>query len=509
MPSFLFQLGKSPSPVRRKPWQIIRAWIKDEFVLQKLHSPIGYLIFLAMAYAVSWLIGHHGWLAASNLIVGVLLIPCLIGSIFHTRFGLGILLIFSFVYPFFDRLAVDLPMGYFIDLSIWLLLFGILVKQSQSIRRTYYFEPIAFMILLWVVFCLLELLNPWGPSAEAWAYAVRDIAEYPLLFFCALYGFRKMEHIRWMAGIWIGFATLGAAYGLIQEFTEFMPFEWEWLLSDYDHFESVFTEARLRKFSFFSGPASFGILMSITSLFCLILMIEAKLSIGMRVLLGVCTLLMLLGMLYSGTRTAFLILPAGFGFLMLLHLHKRLWLSGLILGGAAALLLWVLPVQTASLERMKTAFRPQEAVSFQVRMENQDYVQPYIKDHPIGGGVGSTGKWGEQFAPHTLLSMFPPDSGYVRIAVEMGIVGLGIYLLLMFAGLAVGVRAYFRIKDSDMKAWLLAFLGVVFALSLANYPQQTLTQLPIGFIFFYALAAMVRLKRLSAEYMIATDDSHI
>ncbi|MEM7368866.1 MAG: O-antigen ligase family protein [Bacteroidota bacterium] len=506
MSSFLFQLEKSPSPLRRKPWQIFRAWVKDEFVLQKLHSPIGYLIFLVMAYAVSWLIGHHGWIAASRLIVAVVLIPCLIGAVFHTRFGLGILLIFSFIHPLFDRMRVDLPMGYFIDMAIWLLLFGILVKRSQAIHRIYYFEPIAFMILLWITFCFLELLNPWGPSAEAWAYAVRDIAEYTLLFFAALYGFRKLEHIQWMAGIWIVMATLGAIYGLVQEWAAFTEFEWNWLLEDYDHFESVYTADRLRKFSFFSGPASFGILMGITSLFCLILIIEAKLSLAIRIILGCCAILMLLGMLYSGTRTAFLILPAGFGFLMLLHLSKRLWISGLLMGVVASLLLWVLPIENASIERMKSAFRPQEAASFQVRMENQDYVQPYIMDHPIGGGVGSTGNWGEQFAPHTLLSMFPPDSGYVRIAVEMGSVGLAIYLLMMFAALAVGVRAFFRMKDPNLRAWLLAFLGVIFALVLANYPQQALTQLPIGFLFFYSLASVVRLKRLSAEHMHATPD---
>lgn len=508
MASFLFQLGHSPESRYKSPWQIFRAWIKEEFVLQKLNSPLGYLLFLGLAYLIAWPIGQYGWGAASYMIVGLILVPCLIGAVFNTRFGLYMLLIFSFGLPLLERFGVALYLDFFVDLSIWLLLFGVLVQQSRVINRTFRIQPLVLAIFLWVAYCLLQLLNPWAPSAQAWAFAVRGVGGYTLVFFAALYGLRKLSHIQWLLGIWIALATLGAGYGLIQEFGGFREFEWEWLLTDYDHFEAVYTWERLRIFSFFSGPASFGITMSVTSLLCMILIIETRLSLRIKSLLGVCTAVMLLAMLYSGTRTAFLILPASFGFLMLIHFGRRLWMSGVLLGVAAGILIWALPIESASLDRMRSSLRPKEAVSFQVRMENQEYVQPYLLDHPIGGGLGSTGEWGERFAPHTLLSMFPPDSGYVRIAIEMGYIGLALYLLLMFTGLAVGVVGYFRIADKRLRPWLLACLGVVFALVLANYPQQALTQEAIGMIFFFSLAAIVRLSRLTISQNVSTADLH-
>ena len=51
-----------------------------------------------------------------------------------------------------------------------------------------------------------------------------------------------------------------------------------------------------------------------------------------------------------------------------------------------------------------------------VRLENQRIIQPYIHSHPIGGGLGSTGIWGERFTPDSMLSSFAHDSGFVRIA---------------------------------------------------------------------------------------------
>ncbi|MCP6423416.1 hypothetical protein NL463_29335, partial [Klebsiella pneumoniae] len=63
---------------------------------------------------------------------------------------------------------------------------------------------------------------------------------------------------------------------------------------------------------------------------------------------------------------------------------------------------------------------------------NQKRIQPYILSHPIGGGLGATGVWGVRFAPYSFLANFPPDSGYVRVAVELGWIGLGIFCTLMF-----------------------------------------------------------------------------
>ena len=53
---------------------------------------------------------------------------------------------------------------------------------------------------------------------------------------------------------------------------------------------------------------------------------------------------------------------------------------------------------------------------------------------PIGGGLGSTGVWGQRFTPGSFLAMFAPDSGLIRVAVELGWVGEAACSLLLLPG---------------------------------------------------------------------------
>ncbi|MEZ4829309.1 MAG: hypothetical protein R3C61_23925 [Bacteroidia bacterium] len=152
------------------------------------------------------------------------------------------------------------------------------------------------------------------------------------------------------------------------------------------------------------------------------------------------------------------------------------------------------PSDNYHLTRFRSTFHPTETTSFQTRMQNHEFIQPYIRSRPIGIGMGSTGIWGQKFSPDTMISQFPPDSGYVRIAVETGWIGLFIYLGLIFTILATGTINYFRIKNPHLRRYQGVFLASIFALALANYPQQALTQLPTSIIFYLLSAAVVKIR---------------
>jgi hypothetical protein len=497
MQPFLFELGHQHSPTKRGPLQTVRSWLKDEFVIHKLNTPIGYLFMVLLGLLISWQIGHFGWESAQTLFTSIVLIPSLILATFHTRYGLYLMLAFSFCLATIERIGHYLPLEVFLDLGIWGLLFGMMVRESFQAKRTFRFHGLSFLILLWTAYCLFEWINPWSPSGWAWLYAVREVGEYPLIFFAGIYGLRNLSHIRSLLAIWLVLATLTAIFAIFQAWIGYTEFDWAWLLKDYSNFESVYTYDRLRTFSWLADPATLGILMGQSSLLGLVLLVKSKMPHWQRALLGLGIIFMLLAMILSGTRTAIVMVPAGFLFLMLVSMDRNIWLTALVLGTVFSLSMWLLPQENPHLKRIRSAFLPQQAVSFQIRMENHEYVQPFILSHPIGGGIGSTSKWGKKFAPYTMLSQFPPDSGYVRIAVEMGWVGLALYLLLIFGTIATGVKAYFRSKGSPQQWYVLAFLGVLFSLSIANYPQQALTQHPNALMFFIAAACVLVLKRLA------------
>ena len=117
-------------------------------------------------------------------------------------------------------------------------------------------------------------------------------------------------------------------------------------------------------------------------------------------------------------------------------------------------------------------------------------IQPYIQTHPIGGGLGSTGVWGVRFSPDSFLAKFPPDSGFVRVAVELGWVGLILICTLMFVVLRTGINNYLQMQDPELKAYCLAMILMIFAICIGNFPQEAIVQFPLN-VYFYLFIALI------------------
>jgi cell division protein FtsW (lipid II flippase) len=200
-------------------------------------------------------------------------------------------------------------------------------------------------------------------------------------------------------------------------------------------------------------------------------------------------------MLYSGTRAAYVLLPASLAILAVLNFNRKVLISTIIAGLMLTFLI-VVPTSNPSIKRFQTAFKPSDDPSYNVRAENQKRIRPFILSHPFGGGLGSVGVWGRRFSPNSMLAKFPPDSGFVRVAVEMGWVGLIIFCTLFFVVLRNGINYFFLIKDPRLKNYCMAMVLVIFALNIGNFPQQAIVQYPSNIIFYLAIAIIVACKRL-------------
>lgn len=160
-----------------------------------------------------------------------------------------------------------------------------------------------------------------------------------------------------------------------------------------------------------------------------------------------------------------------------------------IMAAFMAILIFM-PTGNQTIARFQSAFRPSNDASYNVRKINQKRIQPYILTHPMGGGLGATGEWGQRFAPYSYLANFPPDSGYVRVAVELGWIGMLIFCILMFTILKTAINNYYLIKDPELKSYCLAMLLIIFALNVGNIPQEALVQYPNN-VFFYLVVALI------------------
>jgi O-antigen ligase len=207
-------------------------------------------------------------------------------------------------------------------------------------------------------------------------------------------------------------------------------------------------------------------------------------------------LVMLWALIYTGSRTSTIIVPIGVFFVTFLLLKRNVLIAfgvGCVLAAGVILK----PSGNQALFIMLTALEGKDDPSLNVRLENQQLIQRYVKEAPIGYGLGSTGDIGRRFSPGSFIGSFPPDSEYVKIAVETGWIGLFIWCTLQFLFFRRGVIFYFRIKNSTSKYLIAVPISLLFMNIVAQYPQELLRMQVMAMLFAISLAIIERLALIN------------
>jgi putative inorganic carbon (hco3(-)) transporter len=465
--------------------------------IEKLNNPLGYIFLMLATLGISFLIAYLGPVAAMLTIVIFIGLPLAYATIIFPQFGIATLLISAYLVMWVDKIGLSFPTGTLMDALQVLLIIGFFLKQKYNRNWAFINNPISIVILVWIGYCFLELINPQAESKLAWIFTVRTVAIVMLTYFIFMYHIKSVSFIRLLLKIWIALSVFAALYSFKQEYFGFFGFEKQWIDSIPSAEGLFFINNHWRKFSIFSDPVASAYNMVISSLLCITLLF-GPVSKPKKYLLGFLALLFFMAMLQTGTRGAFVLIPAGLGMLVVLRLNKKT----LVLTGILAVVfigLIKVPTSNETLGRFQSAFYPSNDASFNLRKMNQKRIQPYIQLHPMGGGLGSTGAWGDRFSPGSYLASFPPDSGYVRVAVEMGSIGLLLICTLIFIVLKTGIENYFKIQDPELKNYCLAMILIVFALNIGNYPQEALVQYPTNIYFCLVMALINVTLRLDIE----------
>ncbi|MGZ3873880.1 MAG: O-antigen ligase family protein, partial [Mucilaginibacter sp.] len=378
--------------------------------------------------------------------------------------------------------------GIIMDALQALLMLGMIITLKKEQNWELIKGPVSTIILIWIGYNVIELGNPIAASRMAWLYTIRSVAIAMLSYFVFLYNIRSVKFIKLIFKIWLAMSLFAALYAAKQEYIGFSGAEEAYLNSDPAIAQLLLIAGHWRKFSIFSDPVSFAYNMSMSSILCICL-ISGKMAGWKKVILGFLTVAFLVSMLYSGTRGADLLVPASLIMFAILKYSRKVLVATCV---AAVFLIFLITVPTGdpNLSRFQSAFRPAEDDSYNLRKANQKFIQPYILKHPFGGGLGSTGTWGRRFSPNSYLANFPPDSGYIRVAVELGWIGLLIFCIMMFTILKTGINNYYLIKDPELKTYCLAMVLIVFAYNIGNFPQEALVQYPSN-VFFSLEAALI------------------
>ncbi|WP_295124232.1 O-antigen ligase [uncultured Chitinophaga sp.] len=485
-------LGNTEGGIKDRVKEVLRLQV----VINKLNSPLGYIIlfFAALLFAFA--------IAKINILVGVGVMGLLIGGgavmicLFDTTLGFYIATAASYFVFYLNRMIDDvLPVGILIDILIATTFIGIYFRKT-ILKGKYFKEsknPITYMYMLYAAFLLVEAFNPSMYSLGGWIFTFRKFLNFLMIYFICLHIFNSFEDIKVFFKVILGFSILSGVYGCFQEWYGLLPFEEHWVTSDPHKYALYFQGGTMRKFSFLSDPTSYGILMANMVIFALI-MAMGPVSKRYRKWLLTGSLFMALGMAYSGTRTAYAMLPAGIVLYILMTITSKKTLAFTVV----FLMLFVVVIfgpfhSNGTINRIRSTFEFSEDESFNIRDVNRHYIQPYIYAHPLGGGLATCGVQGEVYNPGHPLAGFPPDSGYLKSALEVGYIGLGLTCLLYFIMLQVGVRNYYKCRDPEIKYYYVATIATTFAIIVAHYAQVAIGQIPGAFLFYGSLAVMVKL----------------
>ncbi|MBX2895933.1 MAG: O-antigen ligase family protein [Cyclobacteriaceae bacterium] len=426
------------------------------------------------------------------LVMGsIIMLGVLIISYYYPRFNILFLLACGLLIPFLMRALslYDIPIGLASEaLCIILFLTIVLNKRIGGLKSL----P-GVLILVWIAFLSIELLNPVAASRVAGFVSLRGLLPFVCSFFIMYSSIEGIYDVKTFIKGWFILCSLAGLYGLYQEFAGLPAFDMAWATHDENLYGALFTWGRLRKFSFFVSPSEFAIVMVVTGLAGLVLLFFEKPKSQLFIYSGITAFICLWAMIYTGSRTAMVMLPAGFVALLIITLKRKVFIvvGALVVFGA---LLMLRPTSNA-LFVMSTAFSGADDPSMNVRLKNQQIIRAYILEHPIGFGLGSTGYLGMKYSPESFVANFPPDSEYVRIAIETGWIGLLIWSIIQAILFGYGVTVYFK-APPKWKGVIVMILVSLFMLIVAQYPQEIFRSQVLTVLYCGMLGMLARIDHI-------------
>ncbi|MCB0525887.1 MAG: O-antigen ligase family protein [Lewinellaceae bacterium] len=476
----------------------LKNWLEIQSGGRQLGNPLMLALLLLATLPVSYFLSTLGLKLSVVAFSALISLPLVAFCLFNIPFAIGLMIFTAFALPFLLKFT-SLPLGTLLDLLILLSGLGILLRQIKERDWSFARHPLSYMVLVWLFYNTIQVLNPEAQSRVAWLYTVRSVAVQQVVFFIAAYALKSRLKLSLnILKFIMALCFISALYGLKQQFFGFSQMETAWMMADELRYQLYYQWGLFRIPSFCYDPTTFGILMACFAVFCAALIIGPSSNVQ-KILLGIMLLCSLWAMAYTGTRTAFGLVPIGAAFFAGLIMSKRV----LIIGGMLALLGTAFVLKSTSsgvIYRIQSAFKPSSDASMNLRLENQKKIQPLIQSKPFGMGLGSCGVWGKRFNPDSPLADFPHDSSFVRMGVELGWIGLLLYTLFHYVVLRTGLYYFVRCRDPFIKSLYAGITTWCFMLAVACYFQEAILQLPMNVLYNVFLGMLVTLKNFDPVF---------
>lgn len=475
------------------------AKITDKYSWQLMFGAVG-IVSLLVAIAVV----KVAWFIFILPIILVVALPVFTRILTHKLFGVYLMVGVAFTMNTFLKLIPNLPIGLLMDFCILIMVLTLLYDcYWQNDWKEAFGSPVSWVIAVWSGWHLIEFVNPIAASRVAWFYVMRPAIGYILIFFVTYRHLTNLEEIKKLFFFIVILTMVSAAWGVAQFVFGYFPFEMSYIIM-HDAVHLVFIQGRWRSFGTMGSPAHFGVIMAYMTTACWLLL-GVKYSGFQKFILVLTSVLTLTALVFSGARSGFAVLPISLMVVVGLSQNFKLYMASAV-AGVGLIIVLITPSDNYHVQRIQSTFKGSEDESFNIREENRAKITPWIMAHPMGGGLGSTGVWGQRFSPGTFLANFPPDSGYVRVAVEMGWIGFLLYLLLWGVILWHSIFGFYALKTrckdfpeeyGERKLMSIAIIAGFVPLTVVETAQDIIGKLPSNMLFWIWLAMLIRIVKPS------------
>ena len=454
----------------------ISTLIKEHLILRRMNSALGCLVLSLLSIVLSWLIAYYNFPIAIIFPATLLCLFLLFFIILEPESGFYFAILFAFFHSFVLFIlfrAYSIKPSLLIDSSIWLTTISVLIYKTRNkfIGWSSYNSPTSWAFIAYFSFFILEIANPDHPDLLGWLMEFKRVLSIFLLFYVSLEIFKDLNIVHRFIKFWLVLATACAVYACVQEVFGFLPGEKAFLLFSQDALLRIYIDGHFRKFSIFPDPTSFGIFMGFSSVFFLSQLIN-PVAKQKRITYFCCCLVMILGMLFSGTRTAYAMIPAGFFIFCIMTLNRKESIYVIVIGSLTVLFILFAPIHNYTIQRLRTVFLGSSDPSMNIRNVHRKQIQPFIQTHPIGAGIATSGVKGKKYNPGGPLAGFPPDSELLGRGLELGYLGLIVFMLKLMTPMLASLNGYFSGRDPEIKSYLISLVAVFFSIILSLYSQE-------------------------------------
>jgi O-antigen ligase len=382
-------------------------------------------------------------------------------------------------------------------LAVFTLCLGANIKRRR-------FDLLDLLLLTFLLIALLQMFNSNVPSIQAGVEGFRKFAFMSIAFYLGRW-LLDAKAIRLFQSLLMVFSVLIAIYG-IRQFFYMSAFEYRILELATAGLTTYMMGGYLRPFSILPGPFHLGLYLIVSILWLVMLLVYSKkpIAIWMRMLIIVILIIEVLVVFLTRTKSSWFGLAASFLVILVLQ-RKELFSSLLKITIALAIISITLTLSMSYLpqeslqvlaDAISAVLNISEAPTFNHRENIWEYqVIPAILENPFWGfGTSSSGEGLAHFYESTLSFYVNSHNLYLKILIELGVVGFLVFFAIVFISLKRGARHLRRQQFVNQRQIMTTIwaLAVVFAFFVAGLAVPVLDAYPPNYYFWLVLGILAK-----------------